>query len=125
MITVRISDNSIVQAITVTLIFVLVLALTYFTTRFVGSYQKKHMSYGNIKIIESFRLSSNKVLEIVKAGDKCFLIAVCKDTVSLIGEVDEETLELKAPEKTSESFGSVFSRFKMAGKEDKQNAKEE
>ena len=94
--------DSVVQFITVTLIFVGVLALVYFTTRWIGSYQKKQMSYGNIQIIESMRLSSSKVLEIVKAGDKCYLIAVCKDTVTAIGEINEDTLELKKPEKTGE-----------------------
>ena len=118
MIVSSISDNAVFQFITVTLIFVLVLALTYFTTRWIGSYQKKQMSYGAVKIIESYRLSSNKVLNIVKAGNKCFLIAVCKDTVTLIGEVDEETLELKSTTDVSESFGTVFSRFKIQHKDE-------
>ncbi len=118
MIVCSISDNPVFQFITVTLIFVLVLALTYFTTRWVGSYQKKQMSYGSIKIIESYRLSSNKIMNIVKAGNKCFLIAVCKDTVTLIGEVDEESLELKSTTDGSESFGTVFSRFKIQHKDE-------
>ena len=119
MIICSISDNPVFQFITVTLIFVIVLALTYFTTRWVGSYQKKQMSYGTIKIIESYRVSSNKVMNIVKAGNKCFLIAVCKDTVTLIGEVDEESLELKkSTTDGSESFGTVFSRFKIQHKDE-------
>ena len=113
-----ISDNAVFQFITVTLIFILVLALTYFTTRWIGSYQKKQMSYGAVKIIESYRLSSNKVLNIVKAGNKCFLIAVCKDTVTLLGEVNEETLELESTTDVSESFGTVFSRFKIQHKDE-------
>ena len=111
--------NHIGQFVVTLLIFALVLALTYFTTRFVGSHQKKYMSHGNIKVIESFRLSNSKVLEIVKAGDKTYLIAVCKDTVSCIGEVNEDSLELDAQDKkTPETFGNVFSRFKVnSGKE--------
>ncbi|MGN0375837.1 MAG: flagellar biosynthetic protein FliO [Butyrivibrio sp.] len=119
-----VSNNPVVQFITVTLIFVFVLAITYFTTRWIGSYQKKQMSLGNIKIIESYRLSSNKILEIVKAGNKCFLIAVCKDTVTLIGEVDEETLELKETADKSESFGTVFSRFKIQHKDETDDGQE-
>ena len=57
-------------------------------------------------------------MNIVKAGNKCFLIAVCKDTVTLIGEVDEETLELKSTTDVSESFGTVFSRFKIQHKDE-------
>lgn len=115
--------NSIAQFITVTLIFIFVLAITYFTTRWIGSYQKKKMSYGNIKVIESTRLSSNKILEIVKAGDKCVLIAVCKDTVTYLGEINEDTLEFKETE-TKESFGSVFNRFRFSGKEEAEDEEE-
>ena len=116
MVVVSMADNSVIQLLTVTLIFVAVLAVTYFTTRFIGSYQKKHVSRGNIKIIEGTRISNSKVLEIVKAGDKCFLIAICKDTVTLIGEVNEDTLEKEEVKNTGESFGSVFSRFKVVHK---------
>ena len=107
--------DSVIQLITVTLIFAFVLAITYFTTRWIGSYQKKRVSYGNIKIIESLNLSGNKILEVVKVGNKCFLIAVCKDTVTTIGEVDENTMELKDDTHTgrSESFGNIFARFKV------------
>ena len=115
--------NSVVQFITVTLIFVFVLAITYFTTRWIGSYQKKRMSYGNIKIIESYRLSNSKILEIVKSGNKCFLIAVCKDTVTCLGEVDESTLEFNEPAK-NESFGTVFNRFRFSGKEEADDEEE-
>lgn len=115
--------NSVVQFITVTLIFVFVLAITYFTTRWVGSYQKKRMSYGNIKIIESFRLSNNKILEVVKVGNKCFLIAVCKDTVTTLGEVDESTLEFEESV-SKESFGTVFNRFRFSGKEEADDEEE-
>ena len=115
--------NSVAQFVTVTLIFVLVLAITYFTTRWIGSYQKKKMSYGNIQVIESMRLSNNKILEIVKAGNKCVLIAVCKDTVTYLGEVDEETLEFKKPE-NNESFGTVFNRFRFSGRKEADDEEE-
>ena len=113
-------DNSVAQFIAVTLIFVFVLGITYLTTRFIGSHQKKTMSRGNIKIIESTRLSNSKVLEIVKTGDKCFLIAVCKDTVTLLGEVNEETLDLESGQDAT-TFGSVFSRFKIMNDRDGDN----
>lgn len=124
MILIASTRDSVVQFITVTAIFILVLAITYFTTRWIGSYQKKHMSHGNIKIIESFRLSGNKVLEVVKVGDKCFLIAVCKDVVNLIGEINEETMEIENTQQTAESFGTVFNRFRFAKKDEAEDDEE-
>lgn len=117
-------DNSVMEFVTVTLIFLLVLALTYFTTRWIGGYQKKQMSAGNIKIIDSYRLSNSKILEVVKCGDKCFLVAVCKDTITTIGEVDADTFDLREEAKKTdgENFGSVFSRFKI-NKKDKEEDK--
>ena len=106
-----------VQFVVVFLIFILVLVITYFTTRWIGSYQKKHMSGRNIQVVESFRLSNNKVIEIVKVAGKSFLIAVCKDTVTLLGEIDEDKLDFSEPTVSQEAFGSVFSRFKVSNKE--------
>lgn len=120
-----ISNHPVYQFVTVTLIFIFVIGITYFTTRWIGMYQKKHASYGAVKIIESFRLSSNKLLQVVKAGDKCFLIAVCKDTVTLLGEVDEKTLELEKDSDKPESFGTVFSRFKIQHKDETDDGQKE
>lgn len=128
MILVSFTDNSVVQFITVTIIFAIVLAITYFTTRWVGSYQKKQISRGNIKIAESLRISNNKILEIVNVGSHYYLIAVCKDTVTLIGEVDKDELKLIEQDNGStgnESFGSVFNRFKVVHKEEKEKEETE
>ena len=106
-------ENSIAQFITVTMIFIFVLAITYFTTRWIGSYQKKKMSYGNIKVIESTRLSSNKILEIVKAGDKCVLIAVCKDTVTKLTDMAADEIHSQGHlEKSNKSFQEVLDLIK-------------
>lgn len=113
-----VSFDGVIQFATVTVIFVFVLVLTYFTTRWIGSYQKKTMSHGNIKIIESLRLSNNKVLEIVQAGDKSYLIAVCKDTVTSIGEVNADSMNLQEDKPSGETFGNVFSRFVITHKDE-------
>lgn len=108
------SVNSTVQFITVFIIFIVVLALTYFTTRFVGGFQKNRMTSGNITIVEAMRLSNNKLIEIVKVGDKYYAIAVCKDTVTLLGEVEGDSLDFSAESKDviSESFSSILDKLR-------------
>ena len=61
--------NGIAQLITVAVLFILVLALTYFTTRFVGRYQKGQLSGNNIQVIDMLRLSQNKLVQIVRVGE--------------------------------------------------------
>ena len=84
--------NSVVQFLSVLLIFLFVLGITYFTTRFVGNYQKNSMTGSNIQVLETLRLSSTKYIQLVKIGSKCFAVAVSKDPITCLGEIEEETL---------------------------------
>ena len=81
--------SSSAQFITVLLIFLFVVAITYFTTRYIAGYQKNLIRTGNMELVESLRISNNKYLQIVKTGNKYLVIAVCKDTVTFLTELEE------------------------------------
>ena len=72
-------------------IFALVLFVTYFTTRFVGSYEKQKMTGRNLQILESLRLSGGKCIDLVKAGDKYVVLGESKDHVDFLCEVSEDS----------------------------------
>lgn len=111
------------QLLTVAVLFILVLALTYFTTRFVGNYQKEHFAGENLQIVETMRLSQNKLLQIVRAGDKYFAIAVCKDTVTLLGEIDGSEIMVKTQTTvTNEKFENILNRLR---KKEQKNSQED
>lgn len=113
--------NGIVQLFTVAVLFVIVLVMTYFTTRFIGSYQKGHLSGDNIQILDTVRLSQNKLIQIVRTGDKYFAIAVCKDTVTLLGELDGDSIVVSSQNKvTDEKFENILNRFRKKEQENKQ-----
>lgn len=95
--------SSVGQLIAVLLIFVFVLALTWWVTRWIANYQKEKAPGENILILESKRIAQNKLVEIVKIGDKCYALGIGKDEVTLIGEVNEESLQ------KHESTGGTFS----------------
>ena len=86
------SLDSVVQLITVLFIFVFVLGVTYFTTKYIASIQKDKYKTGNMEIIETLRISNNKYLQIVRAGNKYYCMAVCKDTVTMLGEIQKEEM---------------------------------
>ena len=113
--------NGIAQLITVAVLFILVLALTYFTTRFVGRYQKGQLSGNNIQVIDMLRLSQNKLVQIVRVGEKYFAVAVCKDTVTLLGEIDGDKLVIKEQGTASNmEFENLFKRFRKKEQENRQ-----
>ena len=112
--------NGIAQLITVAVLFILVLALTYFTTRFVGRYQKGQLSGNNIQVIDMLRLSQNKLVQIVRVGEKYFAVAVCKDTVTLLGEIDGDKLVIKEQGTASNmEFENLLKRFRKKEQENR------
>ena len=109
-----------VQLITLVLIFALVLGLTYFVTRFVGNYQKNNLTGTNISVIETIRISSSKYIQLIQIGSRYFAIAVCKDTVTLIGEIEQNDLVLtdNTTQVQSESFKTILDKFNKDKPED-------
>ena len=95
--------DSYVQFVTVLLLFVFVLAVTAFVTKWIGGYQKGRSVGKNMELVEALRLSNNKYVQIVRIGRKYLALAVCKDTVTMLSEIPEE--DLSFPEG---SFGSAF-----------------
>jgi flagellar protein FliO/FliZ len=84
------------QFLTVLIIFFIVLGLTYFTTRFVGNYQKMQGFNRNFEPVETLRIGNNKFLQIVRVGKRYYLIAIGKDEINMLSELSEEDLDLNA-----------------------------
>ena len=84
--------ESIGQLITVLLIFILVLALTLVTTKWIARYQKGQRGGNNIDIVETCPMGNGKYIQIVKLADAYVAIAVCKDSVTLLAELNKEQI---------------------------------
>lgn len=84
--------DSYAQFITVLVVFVFVLAVTALVTRWIANYQKQQNVNVNIEVIETTRISNNKYIQIVRIGETYMAIAVCKDTVTMLGEIPREQL---------------------------------
>lgn len=107
------SVNNFTQFLTLILIFIFVLVLTYFSTKFVANYQKGNMSNSNISLIEGARLNQNKYIQLVRIGKKYYALAVSKDNVSVICEVPSEELNLEGDNLPGvSSFGEILAKFK-------------
>ena len=107
------STNGIAQFLTALCIFVFVLLLAIFTTRWVGSYQKGQMTNKNIKVVETFRISSTKYIQILQIGSKYIAVAVSKDNVTKIADLSKEDIVSfeENPDRTDVSPpGTTFSR---------------
>lgn len=106
--------SSFAQLITLLIVFVFVLALTFYATKWMAKIQKSQFKNSNIEVIETFRLSNTKYIQIVKLGEKYVAIAVGKDTVTFLTELDESQLDLtKAMEGTNTlEFQEILKKVK-------------
>ena len=104
-------SESIAQFLTVFLVFLLVLALTYFTTRFVGSFQKASSFNKNFEAIETYRITNGKYLQLVRVGQKYIVIGIGKDDISMLCEISEDELDLtKEKPQASEAFSVLMEK---------------
>ena len=86
--------NNILQLIASLFVFVLVLALTYFVTKWIAKSGTMQSRARNIKVIETFKIAPSKYLQIIKMGKKYFAIGVTKEQITFLTELDETQLDL-------------------------------
>lgn len=96
-------ESGYLQFIVVLVIFVLVLGVTALTTKWISGYQKQRNANSNIEVIETNHLTNNKYLQIIRVGETYMAIAVCKDTVTMLGEIPAE--QLRSPETGNPGVG--------------------
>lgn len=103
------------QFLTVILVFLLVLALTYFTTRFVGNYQKARSVNRNFEVIETYRITNGKYLQIVKIGEKYMVIGIGKDNITSICELSADDIKpvTESPSQSIETFKNILDKARQ------------
>ena len=105
--------DSFVQFMTVLIIFLFVLIVTYVVTKWISKFQKTQSVGTNLEVIETQRISSTKYLQIVRAGEKYLVIAVCRDTVTMLAEIPKESLLFSPKENSSTTdFKEILDRMK-------------
>ena len=112
------SLDSFVQLITVLVIFIFVLIITYFTTRWMAGIQKGRSFNKNLRIIETISAGNNKMISIVQAGEKYLVVSIGKDEVHYLTELKQEELKdlsFMNPDNQydkQDPFAEIFGRLK-------------
>ena len=109
--------DSFFKLISVLLIFVLVLVLTYVTTYWMGNLQKKKFSNKNLKVIETISVGSNKYISIVEVGTVYLVVSIGKDEVHMLTRLSRDELTDFSFEEDSmgngqESFQQILNKFR-------------
>lgn len=105
--------SNVLQLLAVVIVFVIVLAGTYFVTRWIAKSGMIQSQSKNIRVIETFKITTGKYIQIVQLGTRYYAIGVTKEHITFLTPLEEEQLdfapELKMGQKTS--FKEIFDRF--------------
>lgn len=113
--------QNVLELIAVLIVFIFVLAATYYVTKWIGKSGVVQMQSNNIKVIETFKIAQNKYIQIIQLGDKYYSIAVTKDNITFLAALDEEQLDLtkKDKEVTVLPFRDILNRLDKRQKKEK------
>ena len=101
--------SDIAQLFTVLIIFIDVLVISMLCTKWIGNYQKMQASSGNAEVIETVRIAPGKWVQIIRVGSRYKVIAVCKDTVTYLGDVEESDIKT-GDSSEKKTFSEVLSK---------------
>lgn len=111
------TGDSFIQLIIVLVCFVVVLILTYYTTKWIAGYQQQHSYNKNLKVVETLKLTTNKYIQIIEAGkDTYFVIALGKDDITVLGQLTKDQLKEYTSSEgqlhNTQGFSDVLDKFK-------------
>ena len=119
MVSLSASMESFLQLMSALIIFAFVLLITYFTTRWVGSYQKIRMKSKNLQVIESLSVGNNKTICLLKTGTEYLVVAIGKDEIHPLATLKEDQLsdlsflqEEDVSSMNGESFQEILGQLK-------------
>ena len=103
--------KSILKLIGLIILCILIIVASYYTTKFVGKRQMTGSSKSNFRSLDVFRISTNKYLQIIEIGERYFCIAVAKDNITVVGELNKEDIKNFPPVPTEKSFKETMSEI--------------
>lgn len=86
--------DSFAQFMTVLVLFVVVIVITYITTKYVAGVQRFRFKGKNIEVIEAQRIAQNICVYIIRIGEHYYAVTVGRDSVTCLCELSKDEINL-------------------------------
>lgn len=95
-------------------IFLVVLGLTYFVTRWIAKYQKGITPKSKICVLDTCKIAPTKYIQVIQVGEVYLVIGVSKDTITMLAQLEESQLgDLSLyTDRKEESFSDILGKIK-------------
>lgn len=100
------------QLIGLVIVFIIILAAAYFTSRLVGTSAVSNLKNRNFKVIETYKVAPNRFLQIIEVSGKFIVIGVSKDHIEYITEINADQVIKNDGEITPLTFKDILSNIK-------------
>ena len=84
--------DNLLQLLGVSILFIFILVITYYTTKFVGGAKLSITKNSNFKVLETYKIAQNKYLQLIQIGTRYFVISVSKDDIRFLTELNENEI---------------------------------
>ena len=106
------SGNSILQLLGLILVFVAILFAAFYVANWIGKTGMGVNLNRNISLVEVYRISQNQSIQIVKIADKYYALAISKEKVDLITEIEEDKLNFEKKQMDVLDFKEILAKAK-------------
>lgn len=105
--------ESFVELLGLVAIFIIILVLAYFTSKWIGRQGGIMPSRNpNMQIIETLKISQTKYIQIIKVTDRYIVIGISKDKLDFITELSEDKIVKSDMQKETFSIKDILTKVK-------------
>lgn len=110
--------DSVFQILGLLVLFIIIIIAAYYVTKWTSKLSAGVTQTRNITIIETFKISTTKYVQIIKIADKYIAIGVSKDNITMLGEVNPESLLETSSDRCNLNFKSMLDNLINKEKKD-------
>lgn len=105
--------GNVLQLLALIVVFVLILFATYYVTKWIAKTGAIQTRARNIKVVETFKITQNKYIQIIQLGSKYYAIGISKDNITFLTCLEEEQLDFSEMPSVSGQipFKDLLDRF--------------
>jgi flagellar biosynthetic protein FliO len=100
--------DDIVSIFVTLILFIAVIFLAIYSTKFIGKRFAVSMGGKNMKIIERIALGPDKMILLVKVAEKVMVVGVTTGQMTTLAEIDPETIEIEPEIAPKYDFKSIL-----------------
>jgi len=102
--------SNIIDVFVLLIALAFVIALVVISLRLMGRTRGRR-STGNIRVVEAASVGFQNTVQLVHAGDKYFLIGVSRTGITVIGEVNPDSITIEDRTRAIQGEGTPFEKY--------------